>query len=359
MEAYSTSQQPTFKLKDSCDVCSSSKLRCDKQKPTCSRCANLNRHCTYSPARRAGRPHRVRKDNGRSKSQSQNSSQDSEYTRSQCQQQSNNQRQAFAARKDAGSAAVVDTHMAEPPTITTQQIDGDSNDWLSRLVPRIGDGQIKPAGFPASPCTRMSPESLHLKALDNDCTKISLSMIERLEARKRRHSIGPREDHRGKHANDDDSNNDVLTATLACQRLLTILMCPCSEQAAVALLVASACVSLMDSARDSKSAGAGQVSAADAHGELDVNMWSQHPMQSPPHFMTTSSGRDGVNGSQSQVGDLSKIAKVVLQFVERYGQVVKGGARWEHTTWIVAPVATLLRCKLQSVTQGAARQLVT
>ncbi|GKT46334.1 uncharacterized protein ColSpa_06515 [Colletotrichum spaethianum] len=33
---------------------------------------------------------------------------------------------------------------------------------------------------------------------------------------------------------------------MACQMLLTILVCPCSDQPAVALLVASGCLALMD-----------------------------------------------------------------------------------------------------------------
>ncbi|KAK7209426.1 hypothetical protein V2G26_016604 [Clonostachys chloroleuca] len=46
------------KLKDSCDACSAFKVRCTKEKPICSRCCKMKRSCRYSPARRAGRPHR-------------------------------------------------------------------------------------------------------------------------------------------------------------------------------------------------------------------------------------------------------------------------------------------------------------
>lgn len=48
---------PTQKLKDSCDMCSSSKVKCNKDKPVCSRCRKLGYPCFYSPARRIGRPH--------------------------------------------------------------------------------------------------------------------------------------------------------------------------------------------------------------------------------------------------------------------------------------------------------------
>lgn len=45
------------KLKESCDMCSSSKVKCNKEKPACGRCRKLGYPCFYSPARRIGRPH--------------------------------------------------------------------------------------------------------------------------------------------------------------------------------------------------------------------------------------------------------------------------------------------------------------
>ncbi|KAF2835763.1 hypothetical protein M501DRAFT_289531 [Patellaria atrata CBS 101060] len=45
------------KLKDTCDMCSVSKVKCSKEKPHCARCEKLDFPCVYSPARRMGRPH--------------------------------------------------------------------------------------------------------------------------------------------------------------------------------------------------------------------------------------------------------------------------------------------------------------
>lgn len=39
-------------LKDTCDMCSASKVKCDKRKPLCTRCERLEYPCFYSPARR-------------------------------------------------------------------------------------------------------------------------------------------------------------------------------------------------------------------------------------------------------------------------------------------------------------------
>lgn len=62
MESRTCSSTPVQKFKESCDLCSASKVRCGKQRPTCARCANLHKPCSYSPVRRAGRPWRVRLD---------------------------------------------------------------------------------------------------------------------------------------------------------------------------------------------------------------------------------------------------------------------------------------------------------
>lgn len=55
------SPQRARKLKDTCDLCSVSKIKCERQWPQCSRCEKLGHQCIYSPARRQGRPHPTRK----------------------------------------------------------------------------------------------------------------------------------------------------------------------------------------------------------------------------------------------------------------------------------------------------------
>lgn len=48
------------KLRDSCDACAASKLRCPKEKPVCSRCAKKKIQCRYVATKRAGRKHEPR-----------------------------------------------------------------------------------------------------------------------------------------------------------------------------------------------------------------------------------------------------------------------------------------------------------
>jgi hypothetical protein len=52
------STQPAApKLRDSCDACAVSKVKCNKEKPTCARCAKRGMVCEYFITKRAGRKH--------------------------------------------------------------------------------------------------------------------------------------------------------------------------------------------------------------------------------------------------------------------------------------------------------------
>lgn len=46
------------KLRDSCNACAAGKIKCPKQKPTCSRCQKRGQKCEYEATRRIGRPYK-------------------------------------------------------------------------------------------------------------------------------------------------------------------------------------------------------------------------------------------------------------------------------------------------------------
>ena len=342
METYGA-KKPAAKLKDSCDVCSAFKLRCDKQKPTCTRCANLNCQCTYSPARRAGRPHAVRRESGQNQNQSQ------KWSKAQSLSRSDSLQQRFRTPDSPNPPNLPNESRAVDPTGIPGRTDstiGFDHDCFpsTHMLSLRADTRNQSADIPSSPCGFFPSTRLDSDATKTDCTRVALSIVEQLETSKRWSGTASTYGAGG------------LTATEACQRLLTILVCPCSEQAEVALLVASACISLMDVVHNGSVGpnSSGQVSPSLSlvgHGlsEQDLLLWPR------PQSSARSSSSDG----QSQVGDLFKIAKVIVEFTDRYCQDTKGGPRWEHTSWVVAPVAALLRCRLQSVTQGATRRLVS
>ncbi|KAG0650219.1 transcription factor [Hyphodiscus hymeniophilus] len=57
------------KLRDSCHACASSKVKCHKEKPTCSRCAKRGIACEYFATKRAGRKHESRSTSESSKTE--------------------------------------------------------------------------------------------------------------------------------------------------------------------------------------------------------------------------------------------------------------------------------------------------
>ncbi|KAH9864484.1 hypothetical protein J1614_010418 [Plenodomus biglobosus] len=57
MSSHRNIQAPRApKVRQSCDTCQASKIRCGQERPCCRRCAKYNIECVYSVSRRAGRP---------------------------------------------------------------------------------------------------------------------------------------------------------------------------------------------------------------------------------------------------------------------------------------------------------------
>jgi len=300
MASY-TARTPPQKLKDSCDLCSASKLRCDKQKPTCARCASLDQLCSYSPARRSGRPHRVRRER--------------------------NQLTEAARYSDRSSCSNQMTHGSA--ALLEQQT---NNQQQENLIKR---------GHRHSPSAESFTSSCPAPEITGggDCTRTALYILEQLNASRR-----------------SGVTHASLTTTEACQRLLAILICPCSEQPGVALLLASGCISLMDTVHDLSH---GQASRDTANSEVcSSTTLTPSTEQGAPVWSVPSPSQRLLNSSPGGVEELAKIAKVILQFADKYCQDSQGGVGWPHTSWLIAPIVPLLRNRLQSVTREAARRLV-
>ncbi|KAL7934395.1 hypothetical protein V8C35DRAFT_302478 [Trichoderma chlorosporum] len=296
MASSYTDCTPIRKLKDSCDLCSASKLRCDKQKPTCARCAALNQPCSYSPARRAGRPHRVREKS----------------------QQQGLEMSAENLIKPMGDSDQSSDMSFDSATFLGMESERHDQRGGKRRQHESIEGSSHHALF-------HDPKE--------DCTRVAISVLEQLDTARRQSGL----------------TNVGSATTDACQRLLTILVCPCSEQPGVALLVACGCISLMDTVHQchiSRNASFLELPTSTTHTpatEKDMAGW---PRPSSSH------------SSQGEMEQLAKIAKLILQFTDRYPQEPKDGTGWAQTTWLVAPIATLLRFRLQSVTHQAAQRLV-
>ena len=202
-----SAKKPARKLKDCCDVCSAFKLRCDKQKPTCMRCANVNRACTYSPARRAGRPHAVRPE----------SVQHQNYKRSKTPSRSSSDSvgQYFGAPDSPNPPNPNESGVVDPtgiPGRTDSMIDFD-NGCFPNTHPLSFHADNQSADTPSSPCGFLNTR-LDSDATKTDCTRVALSIVEQLDTSKKRWN-----------GTASPYGADGLTATEACQRLLTILVC--------------------------------------------------------------------------------------------------------------------------------------
>ncbi|KAK5989782.1 hypothetical protein PT974_08043 [Cladobotryum mycophilum] len=303
MEYYNTRMMGR-KLKDSCDLCSASKLRCGKQKPACARCASLNQLCSYSPARRAGRPHRVRREK--------------------------------VQQQGVVTPVVHDSQLNEPGRSPDQgsEANPDNATLLALQTTRHYQNHQQQSAEP-SPC--QGPD---LDTGEGDCTRSALFILEQLNIARTRSGL----------------TYTSLTITEACQRLLAILICPCSEQPGVALLLASGCISLMDTVHDlannhfAQDTASPELSNSTTTTPSTENDMSILPMHSSSHNI--------VSNSHCGVEELSRIAKVISQFTDRYNQEPTSGTGWTHTTWMVAPIVALLRFRLQCITHEAARRLV-
>ncbi|KAK4182888.1 hypothetical protein QBC35DRAFT_509135 [Podospora australis] len=166
----------------------------------------------------------------------------------------------------------------------------------------------------------------------NDCARVAASIVEQLDP-----------------SSNYSSSSSQITTTAHCQRLLTILVCPCSEQPVVALLVASACIALMDAIVLQQ-----QQQPLPDETSLQPSSWPLTPSSpsQPRHQHSRSYDSD-----QGEFEGLSKIAKVVLRFTQRYAQYAEGGGEGA-TRALLEPVMTLLRSKLQFVTEEATGRLV-
>ncbi|KAL9632145.1 MAG: hypothetical protein Q9204_003913 [Flavoplaca sp. TL-2023a] len=209
MEANNSAKKPARKLKDCCDVCSAFKLRCDKQKPTCMRCANVNRPCTYSPARRAGRPHAVRQGSFQNQHPNQNHKRSKASSRS----SSDSVEQYFGVPDHPNPPNPNESRVVDPTGIPgrTDSMIGFDNGCFPNTHPLSFHADNQSADTPLSPCGFLNT-SLDPDATETDCTRVALSIIERLDASKRWNGTA------------FPYGADGLTATEACQRLLTILV---------------------------------------------------------------------------------------------------------------------------------------
>ncbi|KAJ5667225.1 hypothetical protein N7507_003089 [Penicillium longicatenatum] len=270
------------KLKDSCDRCSVSKIRCTKEKPSCARCDKLGYACFYSPARRVGRPHRSKESSNK-------------------------------------------TGDADTQTRTIKPIkfidEGD------RLLSRLNGSSTHDTADVSNQRYTHSVQQDHVAEnphhpVDQDCTFVIVELFSELEI--------PASQLRYSSSVDSSLLNmttQILTAVL--NRLSSILICSCSAKGETAMLISAVCMTVID-----------------IHGMILAK------------FHETLGNKAM---AMPVIGELSKVASLVLQFIDRYnGELYPGDSSGQSALAgnaipldFLPALGNLMRERLQQITDDA------
>jgi Fungal Zn(2)-Cys(6) binuclear cluster domain/Aflatoxin regulatory protein len=374
------------KLKDSCDKCSASKVRCTKEKPTCGRCDRLGYPCSYRPARRVGRPYRPRT------SSSDNQTDEAAAAEAPVQRPRLSRFVDESVRLRSKFASMRKLHVSpggneEPGESDDKQHQDDVHD-SSMSHSRQGDSSpserdliqgpsIDASTKPPTPlldtsnstCTTTSSLSedasrnptIHdweknktgSNASEPDCATVAMDMLQQLDLTNAKLQAGAIA---GLHIDAQTLGAAIHTVTTTFRRLPTILICPCSERSDVGLLAAAVCVTTLD-----------------VHGIILSNSTRRNKeqpsptvllLEDPPSWdrMDLCTEYFGVRPEEEEgttiraLAELAKVAKVVLQFTKRYSDRDRDrNAAGEDlcSPDFLPALATFLRCRLQSITKEA------
>ncbi|KAJ5722351.1 hypothetical protein N7488_000386 [Penicillium malachiteum] len=271
MEMTGTSSQ-NLRLKDSCDRCASSKVRCSKDKPSCARCAKLGFTCLYSPARRVGRPFRP------NESSSETIIQDMEPpTKALKETRFIDEGNKLFSRFSAASAPVMTEYMHGPDAGIGQnphQIVFETQSQQNIIGQQMQTG--------------------------SDCVLDIMNLLAELDVSAEQIRRIP-------------SVDPVLldltsqTITTALHRLSNILRCPCSESTETGMLISALCISIIDV--HSMAINKFKCSPPTTQDLPAMQAWNN---------LGVSYEAIGETAAMQIIGELSKVANLVLQFTERY-----------------------------------------
>ncbi|KAK3381203.1 hypothetical protein B0H63DRAFT_560926 [Podospora didyma] len=307
-----------LKLKDSCDPCSTSKVKCTKEKPICARCDKFGHRCYYSPARRIGRPHRPPNANTNNTGTSSSSSSSSSLLQHQHQNQKPPISPSHSTHHQSGSRSSRSTPPPPlPPPISWASSASSSSNSPSAIIdistampyiesspPQIADSHTclllqdppSPAPDTAIPDT-------------SNCHGLLLGIIG---------------------ANLNSNKPPSLTEassfiTSSVTTLSRVLICPCSQDLDVALLAVAGCNVVLDVVDD---------------------LATEFPYNSSSGTAGTSNGEADPN--QVIVGELRRVANLVVQFTSRY----ETGMEDEVSEALIG-LAGELKTRLQAVVEKA------
>ena len=313
--------------KDTCDMCSSSKVKCDKKRPVCGRCARLDYPCFYSPARRI-RKHQLDDHSPTPSAGQQQQNLGPPSTNGNGDESLSTSSSAsddFAFGRDNNVPYSLSIHSTFTPAFSTPDTIFPSLNTINKEI--TSTKRMRSTPKPSTPECQQSPNSSDPKV---DCATTAMDLLQNLD----RTSL--------KSLSTSTSSNATVTASLeavikeasvAIGRTSIILVCPCSRKPDIRLLAAGVCSALLDlyqtflsanvaeniSDHYPASASNEQRSTASRFSERTLDgaiIESSHRGASTPQF----SGLQAKAPIMRIIGELARIADLVTQFRNRYSK---------------------------------------
>lgn len=342
----------TQKVKDTCDMCSASKVRCNKIKPICSRCERLGYPCFYSPARR------VRK---------RPSSRDEPEAVEQLvepQTPAISRSESPATESDV-SDEITNAALGKEHCVATPFNAGDpcSSPFSRRqdiicLQANFDDEKFQPS---AQELTPSSSACFHRSNLSSDCVASATVLLQNLHETSNK--IFSLADPTGElKASSLDGAIDVASASV--KHIPTMLICPCSARPDNGFLVAAVCSALLDlyevltflchSVR-STNAVASTIGNGGSHGS--GKRTSHLSSDSEMIDICTENLLNQLNEKapiMRILGELHAVADVVTQFRNRYSQISEKGSR-DLLRALAASIASRLKSMIDESTNESTK----
>ncbi|PMD29844.1 hypothetical protein L207DRAFT_593158 [Hyaloscypha variabilis F] len=399
------SKPAMLKLKDSCDMCAASKVRCDKRKPLCGRCKKLGYPCFFSPARRyCGRYRHREREPSIDTTSLQTATGASAHEKATGVRRSSTSvpsttstsisvsmltsRPSAHAKGKGKAAANEQIHRRSLPSATPQMpTPADSSISTSTLSSYSSSMTDDASGSrtvlvsSSSPSLDSVPDSATnilsqstgagAAATPSDCATIASDT--QLQLALARHRLTLQHSHPSAPAPDLAPRPAALeTVAAAFRALSSVLVCPCSEMHTVGLLAGAVGLAMLDvySAIISDSRAHHQ----DRHEQAPMTDGSCMLLSMEDEQLlfgglsnSDSSSGHGARASPNEdededgdativrvLGELARVARVVMQFSKRYEKEDEEEEHLPRSPGYLIALATLLRSHLQSVTMDAA-----
>ena len=313
--------------KDTCDMCSASKVKCDKRRPICSRCARLDYPCFYSPARRI-RKHRL-DDHSPTPSAGQQQQQmlgppSTHLNGDESLSTSSSASDDFAFGRDNTVPHSLSVHGVFP---AFSMPDANFSSLPAINTEVTSTKRMRSTPKPSTPECQQSPLSSDPKM---DCATTTVDLLQNLD----RTSL--------KSSSNRIASNAVVTASLeafikeasvAIRRTSIILVCPCSRKPDIGLLAAGVCSAVLDVYQTFLPANAAE-NVSDDHPASARNgqrSTASRFHEGTPDGAMIDSSHTGASASQYSglqskapimriLGELARIADLVTQFRNRYSE---------------------------------------